>query len=143
MKKLRFIQDPVVFQRKRYVQVMDGKSAIEVMKLRLNMVELYGNYKNNLALERLCPLCCNEEDTTEHLFTCNEISQKKINATQLSNEDNPELWRQINELVSFNMLKREALEPGKTRMRHRQKRQNSIKKKENLKNDQKKENNCR
>ena len=120
MKKLRFIKDPEVFERKKYVQMMDAKAAIEVMKIRLNMIELYGNFKANLTLERLCPLCKRHDDTTEHLITCKEINQNKINVAQLSNEDNPELWRQINELVSLNMEKRECIDPGKAKMRCRQ-----------------------
>ena len=98
------------------------------------MTEIYGNYKGNLTLERLCPLCQSEEDTTEHLLTCKEVYHNEMNATHLLNDNDPELWRQIIELVSFNMEKRNLIEPGKKRMRHRQKQQNSIKKKQNLKN---------
>ena len=88
MKKLRFISDPVVFQRRKYLEVMDGKTAVKVLKMRLNMMEVYGNFKGNLYLERLCPLCQKEEDTTEHLITCYAINQNKITPAHLSNEDN-------------------------------------------------------
>ena len=135
MKKLRFIKDPETFGRKKYVELMDSRTVIEILKIRLNMTEIYGNYKGNLTLERLCPLCQSEEDTTEHLLTCKEVYQNEMNATHLLNDNDPELWRQIIELVSFNMEKRNLIEPGKKRMRHRQKQQNSIKKNQNLKNN--------
>jgi hypothetical protein len=136
MKKLRFIKDPVTFERKKYLVVMDAKSAINVLKLRLNMMEIYGNYKGNLTMERLCPLCKAEEDTTEHLLTCKEIGQDKINSTHITNEDNTELWRQINELVAFNMEKRAVVQS--TKKQYRQKKQKSIKKTKNNKNKTKK-----
>ena len=133
MKKLRFISDPGVFERRKYLEVMDGKTAVKVLKMRLNMMEVYGNFKGNLYLERLCPLCQKEEDTTEHLITCDAINQNKITPAHLSNEDNIELWRQIIELVDFNMEKRAALVPGILKSKCRQ-----IKQKINKNNTQKK-----
>ena len=89
------------------------------------MIEIYGNYKHDLTLERMCPLCKQEEDTTEHLLSCPAVEQNKITSDQIKNDDNPELWRQINELVSFNMEKREALKPGYRK--YRQNKRKSLK----------------
>ena len=125
MKKLRFVEEPAVFQRKRYLVEMNGKSSVQILKTRLNMIEIYGNYKHDLTLERLCPLCKEEEDTTEHLLSCPAVEQNKISPAQLKNDDNPELWRQINELIAYNMEKREALEPGYRK--YRQNKQKNIK----------------
>ena len=42
------------------------------MKLRLNMLELKCNYKG-VSKDLKCDLCKVENDTTEHLFTCQII----------------------------------------------------------------------
>ena len=70
MKKLRFIRQQSGFYRKNYVVVMDAKSAVQVMKTRLNMLPIYGNYKHDLSKPRPCPLCKLTDDTTEHMILC-------------------------------------------------------------------------
>ena len=57
MKKLRFIRRQSNFNRNEYVVEMDASSAIQVMKTRLNMLPIYGNYKHDLSIPRSCPLC--------------------------------------------------------------------------------------
>ena len=52
---------------------MDATSATQVIKTRLNMIRIYGNYKGDLTLPRPCPLCKMEDDTTEHLVSCQEL----------------------------------------------------------------------
>ena len=74
MTKLRFCKD---FTRKKYTMKgnLSFDTAKAIMKLRLNMIEVKKNYKG-IAGNDTCDLCKGKDDTTEHLFECQEI--KKI-----------------------------------------------------------------
>merc|ERR1712080_168621 len=89
--KLRFIKPSNIFQRKKYITNMSGSSAVHVLKTRLNMLPIYGNYKKDLTRRRLCRWCDKEDDTTEHLLTCETIGVK-ISPEHLKNDDNEQLW---------------------------------------------------
>ena len=106
MKKLRFVRKQSNFSRRKYVEEMSAKSAIQVMRTRLNMLPVYGNYKHDLSLPRPCPLCKREDDTTEHLILCGEVGNDNITLEDLSDQDNVELWSQINEVIKNNVEKR-------------------------------------
>ncbi len=106
MTKLRFINEPTTFERKEYLLKMDGSSAIQVLKTRLNMLPVYGNFKGDLSIPRLCQWCDEEDDTTEHFLTCKVVGVCNLNPEHLRNADNVELWRQINLVVKSNMDKR-------------------------------------
>ena len=69
--------------------------ASHVIKTRLNMLPVYGNYKGDLTLRRLCKWCDEEDDTTEHFLTRKAKGISNIKPEQLRNEDNPELWRHM------------------------------------------------
>ena len=49
----------------------------EALKVRLNMVNIYGNYKKDLSKKRFCPHCSNERDTTEHLIRCSAFEYEE------------------------------------------------------------------
>ena len=85
---------------------MNAKSATQVMKTRLNMLPIYGNYKHDLSLPRPCPLCKREDDTTEHMILCREVGCDNIALEDLFDQDNVELWNQINEVIKHNVEKR-------------------------------------
>ena len=70
MTKLRFTEDNK-FERKQYISTFDGFQAMQTLKTRLNMQPIYANYKADIKMERMCPYCKAEEDTTEHLIECN------------------------------------------------------------------------
>ncbi len=106
--KLRFLTPSDTFERKRYFKTMSGSSAVQVLKTRLNMLPVYGNYKHDLSLRRLCVLCHQEDDTTEHLLTCNVLGVNNISPDHLKNDDNEQLWQQINEQISFNLENRHS-----------------------------------
>ena len=86
---------------------MDGFSAMQVIKTRLNMLPVYGNFKGDLTLPRLCMWCNEEDDTTEHFLTCSSMGVCNILPVHLQNDDNIELWRVINKIVEENITKRE------------------------------------
>ena len=88
---------------------MDAGAAIQVIKTKLNMLPIYGNYKGNLTLSRPCPLCEEVNDTTEHLVSCSKLNVKGFTSEDLKDNSNIEKWRQINELVTHNMEKRRIL----------------------------------
>ena len=70
MKKLRFLSK---FGRKQYIDKM-GREAVEVMKIKLNMVSyIDGNY----GRVETCKLCNEGISSTEHIFECKEIQLKK------------------------------------------------------------------
>ena len=105
-KKLRFMKTSNLFEKKKYVTDMAGASAIQVLKTRLNMLPVYGNYKHDLSRQRLCVLCEKEDDTTEHLLSCETMGVNNISSKHLENDDNVQLWNQINEVVTFNLENR-------------------------------------
>ena len=101
-KKMRFLNCEK-FELKEYIKFGNGHDAIQALKTRLNMQEIYGNYKGNYELPRICPHCEEEDDTTEHLITCPVFVPTNIDVDDLQDDGNVELWRQINELVAVNM----------------------------------------
>ena len=103
MSKLRFVKPPESFCAKKFLVEMDGFDAIQVIKTRLNMIPIYGNYKGDLTLPRLCTWCEIEDDTTEHILTCSKMAVCNITPEHLQNDDNPDLWKVINTIVEANL----------------------------------------
>ena len=85
---------------------MPGNDAIQTIKTRLNMLQVYGNYKSDLSKRRLCPHFEEEDDTTEHLVSCNVLNITNVNKNDLYNDEHCELWKQINEAIKVNMENR-------------------------------------
>ena len=105
--KMRFVSCNS-FQMKTYVKFGAGNNVLSIMKTRLNMWEIYGNYKGDYKLPRLCPHCVAEDDTTEHLVVCPALGLTDFTAGDVEEEDNLELWRQILERIRTNMKWREV-----------------------------------
>ena len=74
--KLRFCNNT---QKKKYIEELGYLEAKIIMKLRLNMLELKHNYKNQNRRDEKCNLCQYEDDTTEHLFVCKAIKKTAKN----------------------------------------------------------------
>ena len=69
--KARIVKDDK-FEKKEYLQgKVDAKTAKKILRARLNMCNLPGNYKQNG--KGTCNLCEEEEGTTEHYFTCKRV----------------------------------------------------------------------
>ena len=71
-KKLRFLQKKGAETYLKYLSNDDARLALII---RLNM----SNWINsNFGGNGCCPLCCEELDTTEHVFNCNSIYNEKL-----------------------------------------------------------------
>ncbi len=112
-RKMRFVKKPDRFMRKDYVDLMNGYDTIQAIKIRLNMIEIYGNFKHNLTLPRLCPYCNEVDDTTEHLVTCRVLGVGNVSPHDFINEDNCGLWTRVLEVVRFNLNNRGGTVPIK------------------------------
>ena len=75
--KLRFIEK---FEQKRYLEELTFEDTIEMMKLRLNMMEVKCNYKGKYKNNLRCEVCNSSDDTTEHILQCKQtgVSITKI-----------------------------------------------------------------
>ena len=70
-KKARFVKDDK-FERKMYLKSqVKLEAAKTILRARLNMCWLPGNYKGNG--DGICPLCESEEGSTEHYFSCQQV----------------------------------------------------------------------
>ena len=77
MTKLRFVDDK---GRKEYITKLTTDAAINIMKTRLNMLDLRANYKGKYEGWE-CQLCKMGEDSTEHLFECTELNKIRDKTT--------------------------------------------------------------
>ena len=78
--KSRFVQNDK-WEKKKYIDELDGWIAIDVLKIRLNMWPLKMNYKKSNE-ESLCPKCNLHDDTTEHIVTCySNLSAEVLHTT--------------------------------------------------------------
>ena len=103
--KLRFVTEPISLERADYLNEMDGDDAVEVLKTRLNMIDIHDNYKNDIKKQRRCPHCKENKDTTEHFVTCPLIGGKEENEKILFSKD-AECWWNIMNTVRTNKEKR-------------------------------------
>ena len=107
MTKMRFVKG-TRFGRKSYFEEMDGHASLQVLKTRLNMLHIYKNYKADLTLSKMCPYCWKEEDETEHLVECRELGRTMLVGKDIRNVENGQLWRQLNERITFNLQNRKG-----------------------------------
>ena len=98
--KLRFCSD---FRREKYTMKgnLNFQTAKNIMKLRLNMLELKNNYKGQSS-DVKCDLCGTENDTTEHLFECITIKQKiqNVPSSEIIKTDESEKYEQLGEFLN-------------------------------------------
>lgn len=80
--KLRFLK-PGKFERASYFHRFTSDDAQMILKIRLNMVNIYGNYKSDIRKKRTCPHCKQNSDTTEHLVECPGIYEGGINGESI------------------------------------------------------------
>ena len=105
MTKLRFTTN-YEFKRKEYVNKMGGFECIHTLKTRLNMLPVFANFKGDMTKEKICLHCRKEEDNTEHLVECKQLGDTILKKEDIYNDDNPSLWRLINERTQYNLNSR-------------------------------------
>ena len=97
--KLRFLND---YSLKPYIKNLEFKECITIIKLRLNMIETKCNFKGNYINNKLCEICQENIDTTEHLFECKKLNninwQFKKEDIKLE-EPSPKLAEFINKAI--------------------------------------------
>ena len=78
IKKLRFTlgKEEDEFCTKPYILKMGGTEAIQVLKIRLNVLPIDGNFKGDVYLKRVCTHCKENNDTTEHIVEGRVFSKK-------------------------------------------------------------------
>ena len=72
--KSRWVKDNEV-NMKDYLKVLSLTESIKVLKMRLNMIKIPGNYKNSTVNK--CPLCGGKENNLEHYFECKKVNRIK------------------------------------------------------------------
>ena len=89
MKKLRFVNEKQV-KRKEYIEVCTTNEIENIIKTRLNVQVFKCNFKGK-DKEIECPLCKEEQDTTEHVFQCEAIKRilgmKEMRCKDIVSED--------------------------------------------------------
>ena len=110
-KKARWVQNDV-YERKKYLEGrVDLTTAKKILRTRLNMCRLPGNYKNNG--EGMCPLCEEGEGSTEHYFNCKGVSRLikvwEVKKEEMKSQDIGEMRSMANFFEKVEIL----LEPNK------------------------------
>ena len=67
--------DSYKLQKKRLSYGVKQKQSGEILKIRLNMTDLQGNFKSNKNLSETC-LLCGSMDTTEHVLECKKDEER-------------------------------------------------------------------
>ena len=105
--KVRFCKVGELFLRKAYTKEA-GQKVVQTLITKLNMQPVYGNFKGNMLMPMMCPLCNMCEDTTEHLLTCTEGGEIRDPKSYLEEDENIEQWRVINQIIANNLDKRKV-----------------------------------
>ena len=107
--KLRFLVDDN-FGRKRYMKELSGNIARQVLKLRLNMIDVRMNYRGSNEGNIKCPLCKTEDDTTEHIMVCG-INGDTIQKSFVKSYDwDADEWTKVLDIVNLNLSLRNTLD---------------------------------
>jgi hypothetical protein len=88
--KGRFMDGTI--ERKKYIDGNNVKTTTNIMKIRLNMIEVKCNYKGKYKNDITCPICKSKNDTTEHLFECKKLKEeiqydKNIDSENIKNDN--------------------------------------------------------
>ena len=96
-KKMRFLKKK---GNDTYLTNTYNEDARLAMKIRLNMMEWI---EDNFGCEASCPLCGEEQDTTEHVFVCE--GSTNLNNVTIRNLEDGERMKEIVDLFQRNEAK--------------------------------------
>ena len=91
--KLRFLKGKT-FQCEEYLKVATAAQCRKIMQIRLNMIEVKSNYKNQHQ-NTTCVGCHQQAETTEHLFQCwkyRELGVHRLTLNKNSEELKSTTW---------------------------------------------------
>ena len=105
--KLRFCRIGEKFERKEYTKEA-GKDVVQALFTKLNMQPVYANYKGDMLLPMMCPICNKYEDDTEHLLICEGDEKECFDEFRdlLLEDENIEVWKKIDRIITNNMERR-------------------------------------
>ena len=104
--KLRFITQPITLERADYINELTGDEAVDVLKMRLNMINIHGNFKGDITKKRRCPHCEEEKDTTEHFITCSKMEGGREKGEEVLYSKEACKWREVMNVIRMNLERR-------------------------------------
>ena len=99
--KLRFLRNDV-WEEKDYLKMASGNAIQQVIRIRLNMMSQRMNYKAKYNNGFMCLFCKKEEDTTEHVLTCEEMPEHKYTENDPYDTGDAAKWAKIIQLFQTN-----------------------------------------
>ena len=97
------------YQKKDYLSKVSLEEAKKIMRVRMHMCKLPGNYKE--GGDGLCLLCKEEKGSTEHYFACNCVAQlRKVWRVKKDDMKSKELDK-MRDVASFMEKVEEMLQP--------------------------------
>ena len=99
--KLRFLKGKK-FEKEKYINETDEKTCQVIMSIRLNMINVKKNYKNQYT-DAICVGCFEEDETTEHLFECKKYQE--LTGQKLENMDEKSIQWLIKAAKYFEIVK--------------------------------------
>ena len=94
--KLRFIEK---FEQKKYLEELTFEDTIEMMKLRLNMIEVKCNYKGMYKNNLRCDVCKSSDDTTEHILQCKQTGVSITEIIEEIKQPSNSVIREVNKVM--------------------------------------------
>ena len=98
--KLRLIKNSS-FGLKNYLK--DKKYALQLLSIKLNMIELRANYKGKYSHMK-CRRCGKDDETIEHLWSCSEFKKRMPRKTPLQTtkiKDLRKIWSRYCAFIDF------------------------------------------
>ena len=104
-RKLRFIKR-ICWETAPYF-FFNEVDANRILKIRLNMVDVYDNYRGDLRKRRLCTHCKKTLDTTEHLGQCSAVfGMEEDECLRILRNDEDKGWKGLVGVVERNLNSR-------------------------------------
>ena len=84
----------------KHLRELDPHHARVIFRAKVRILDLKINFKKKYAQDLLCPFCRHDQETFEHVFSCNvglwsDNSLKEMSLTYLSNEASIQSLRSI------------------------------------------------
>ena len=91
------------WERKKYIEQCKTDSVKDIIKIRLHMWDLKGNYQKEEEQPQY-PLCKTEDDTTVHVLQCGRDRDRKHRNIKNNNEEE---WKEVVQVFRENKRKRD------------------------------------